>query len=158
MIGRIYKLEGGGKFYIGSTMCDLKYRLRKHRSKSKEKVSEKSLVYTHFREIGWEHVTISEIDKIENCSRLELRNLETEYIKSSLDDINCLNKNLAYITIDEKRARDAEYGKLRRKSNPTYEKERLKKWRLENPEKYKEQYDRYNNKKQSLKMTKKEIA
>ena len=39
MLASIYRLEGSGKFYIGSTTLPLKKRLNKHKSKSKEDIS-----------------------------------------------------------------------------------------------------------------------
>jgi hypothetical protein len=147
MIGRIYKLEGGGKFYIGSTICELKYRLKKHRCKSNETNSKNRLVYIHFKEIGWDNCKIILLKEVEVKDRNELLNYEKEEILNVINDNNCLNSILPIITDAEKKKRDAEYSKKRRQSNPERERERLQKWRKANPEKYKQQYLRFNSKK-----------
>ena len=81
MIGRIYKLEGGDRFYIGSTTCSLHKRLSKHKSKSKEKCAENREVYIHFRNIGWDNVVITLIDESLYPSKRELFQRENEEIK-----------------------------------------------------------------------------
>lgn len=150
MIGRIYRLDGGGKFYIGSTTCDLKYRLKKHRSKSNENIAKNRQIYLHFKEVGWNNVTVSIIEEFEVNSRRDLLTKECEYIKNYLDDNTCLNKIRSIITPEEKKERDRKYGKIRREKNPEYERNRLKEWRKNNPEKWKEQYTRYNQKKHQI--------
>jgi hypothetical protein len=148
MIGRIYKLEGGEKFYIGSTTCELKYRLKKHKSKSNEHVSKNRLVYLHFKELGWENVTITLIKEIEVVNRNELLIYEKEEIIKVINDSNCLNSNMPFLTSDEKKKRNSDYSKYRRQANPEKERERLQKWRKENPEKRRQQTirERYNKK------------
>jgi len=147
MIGRIYKLEGGGKFYIGSTTCDLKNRLKHHRSKSKEKIAEKRGLYVHFREIGWENATISVIEELEITSRKDLFARECEVIKNYIGIPDCLNKSRPVITKEDKKESDKLYGKIRRKQNMEKERNRVKEWRKNNPDKWKAQYDRANKKK-----------
>ena len=147
MIGRIYKLEGANKFYIGSTICELKYRLKKHRSKSNENISKNRPVYYYFKEIGWDNAVITLIKEVHINDRKELLTYEKEELLKFINDDNCLNSILPIITTEEKKKRDAEYGKKRRQLNPEKERERVKKWRSENPEKYKQQYSRYNVKK-----------
>jgi hypothetical protein len=144
MIGRIYRLEGGGKFYIGSTTCSLKYRLKKHRSKSKEPVALNIPVYVHFREVGWENVNIILIEEFEIMTHKELLNRECQIIKEVIGTNECLNHNLPVRSREEKKERDRLYGKTRREKNPEHERNRLREWRRNNPEKWKAQYDRYN--------------
>lgn len=143
MIGIVYRLEGGGKFYIGSTTSNLKDRLKKHRAKSNEESSTNRASYIHFKQIGWSNVNITPICEINVLSRKELLIKECEFIKIYINDENCLNKNLPVITSEEKKLRDAEYGRRRRLENPERERLRVKKWRSENPDKWKLQYTLY---------------
>jgi predicted GIY-YIG superfamily endonuclease len=50
MIGRIYKISGGGKFYIGSTTQTLYKRFKNHRSKSKEEKRKNTPLYRFLRQ------------------------------------------------------------------------------------------------------------
>lgn len=137
MIGLIYRLEGGNKFYIGSTTCTLKYRLKKHRSNSNERPTNN--VYKHFRSIGWENAVITLIKEVQVDERRQLLEYEKDEILKVKDDENCLNSNIPILTLEEKKKRDSEYSKKRREKNPERERERLQRWRIENPEKRKEQ-------------------
>jgi hypothetical protein len=147
MIGRIYKLEGGGKFYIGSTTSSLNRRFIRHKSKSKETVCENTPVYVHFRNIGWENCVISLIEELVFENRRQLLERETQEINKYLSNELCLNHNRPLITREQKKQMDVEYGKKRRHHNKEEECKRLQEWRKLNPEKYKAQYDRYNKKK-----------
>ena len=143
MIGRIYRLEGGDKFYIGSTTCKLNYRLKKHRAKSKEQVALNIPVYVHFRAIGWNNATMILIEEFEITSKKQLLERECEIIKQFLGTENCLNKNRPVITNEEKKKETAEYSRKVRMSNPERERNRLEEWRRKNPEKRREQTARY---------------
>ena len=94
MIGRIYRLIGGDKFYIGSTIQSLSRRLSKHKSRSKEEDRKNSNLYKYFTEIGWENVSIELIEEIQIETRKELFELECKYIKKLLIDEKCLNINI----------------------------------------------------------------
>jgi hypothetical protein len=147
MLGRIYKIEGGGKFYIGSTFNSLKERLKKHKSKSNESISKNRKVYNYFKEIGWDKCVIILIREIEVLERKQLLLIEKEELLNVINDINCLNTCLPITTLEEKKKRDSEYSKKRREDNPERERERLQKWRTENPDKRKEQVIRERSKK-----------
>ena len=147
MIGRIYKIDGGGKFYIGSTTQDLKTRLKNHRSKSKEISRQNTPLYIHFNLIGWEHASISVIHELEIADRVQLGLKEDEVIRENLHDERCLNKARVSITNEERKVRDSLYGKKRREKCKHEEKERVKTWRMLNPEKWKEQTRRYRQRK-----------
>lgn len=147
MIGRIYKLEGGGKFYIGSTTCELNYRLKKHKSKSNELISKNRLLYLHFKEIGWNNANMILILEVEVNLRNELLKYEKDEIMKVINDPNCLNSILPITTIEERKKRNLDYDRQRRQKNPEKQRARLQKWREANPEKYKEQYSRHNAKK-----------
>lgn len=147
MIGRIYRLEGGGKFYIGSTTCTLKNRLKHHRSKSNEPIALNVPVYVHFRELGWQNASINLIEEFEISSRKDLLSRECEIIKQFIQEDECLNCNRPIITSEEKKERDRKYGKIRRETDPERERKRLQEWRKNNPDKRKEQTKRYNQRK-----------
>jgi len=147
MIGRIYRLEGYEKFYIGSTTCELKYRLKKHKSKSNENVAKNTNVYKYFRNIGWENAKMILIKEFEISDRKELLQHEKDEIVKVKSDPNCLNTIFPIITEQEKKERDYEYSKKRRQNDPEKERLRLQKWRKENPEKRKQQIIREQMKK-----------
>jgi len=146
MLGKIYKIEGGSKFYIGSTIQDITKRFKNHKSKSKENKRSNTPLYKHFNEIGWENATIYVIEELNIINKIELLEKENEIIKCHLNDPSCLNSNLVKITKEEKKEKDKKYAKFRRQENPTRERERLNKWRENNPEKRKEQTKRYREK------------
>ena len=148
MIGRLYRIDGGGKFYIGSTTQELKKRLKNHRSKSKENHRKTTPLYEHFNTIGWSYAIITLIEEVEVFDRHELLGMEDILVRNSLNDPNCLNKTCVIVTPEQKREQDREYGKIRRENQKEREKERLRLWRQNNPEKWREQTKRYRLKKQ----------
>jgi len=147
MIGRIYRIFGGDKFYIGSTTQDLKKRLKNHKSKSKEISRRNTPLYNHFNSIGWEHAEITIVQEFEITDRLQLSLKEDELIREHLNDENCLNKSRVKITKEERISRDSIYGKKRRELCKDEERLRLKNWRKMNPEKWKVQTLRYRQRK-----------
>jgi hypothetical protein len=66
-----------------------------------------------------------------------------------VDDPLCLNQNRPIRSDDDKKASDKEYGRIRRERMPEEERERVRIWRLNNPDKRKEQTQRYRNKKKT---------
>ena len=150
MIGRIYRIDGGDKFYIGSTTQGLKIRLKNHRSKSKEISRQNTPLYSHFNMIGWEHALISIVQEFEVTDRKQLSLKEDEVVREHINDEKCLNKSRVNVTSDERKARDIAYGKKRREANKESEKERVKQWRLLNPDKWSEQSRRYRERKKEL--------
>lgn len=147
MIGRIYRIDGGDKFYIGSTTQNLKTRLKNHKSKSKEISRQKTPLYIHFNLIGWEHAKITSIQELEIRDRKQLSLKEDEIIRENIDNEQCLNKARVNITEEERKVRDSFYGKKRREKYKDEEKQRVKTWRMLNPEKWKEQTLRYRQRK-----------
>ena len=135
MIGRLYRIEGGGKFYIGSTTQELKKRLKNHRSKSKEPHRKTTPLYEHFNRIGWNNATITLLKR------------EDDLVRENLSDENCLNKTCVIVTSDQKKEYDKIYGAIRRSKNKESERERVKQWRIANPEKWREQTARYRQRK-----------
>lgn len=142
MIGRIYKISGGGKFYIGSTTQTLKLRIKNHRSKSKEECRKNTPLYRHFNEIGWSNAVIEPLHEQDFANKSEMFEAEkAEILKYETDD-NCLNHARPVITAEEKRERDREYGRKRRQANPERERNRVAEWRRNNPDKYAQQVAR----------------
>lgn len=140
----LYKLECllTSKFYIGSTIHTLPYRLKKHRSTSKEPDKQNSPLYTHFREVGWEHARMSILIEVDVESRRDLLAIERAEILRHLGSSLCLNHNRPIITREEKKESDADYGKKRRTENKDDERQRVTEWRRNNPEKRAEQVRR----------------
>ena len=151
MFGRIYRLIGGDKFYIGSTIQSLPRRLSKHKSRSKEENRKNSVLYKYFTEIGWDNVSIELIEEIEIETRKQLFELECKYIKQSLIDEKCLNINRPVRTIEERKEQDRQIGKRIRSERPDHERERVAEWRRKNPEKYRAQVQRFLEKQKNTK-------
>lgn len=144
MKGSIYKLQCKltDKFYIGSTIHTLQYRLKKHRSSSKDPVRMNSPLYTHFRKIGWENASMILLTETEIDDKKQLLELEKEEILKYLKSELCLNHNIPIRTKEEKQQQNKEYNKFIRNSRPERERNRLAEWRKNNPEKYAEQKKR----------------
>lgn len=146
MIGRLYKIVSttDDSFYIGSTRQSLAMRLKNHRSKSKDPVRQKTPLYVYFNRVGWIHARIELLSELEDVSDADLLGMEKAEICAVISDPNCLNKATPLRTSEEKKQRDSEYGKLRRAIKRDDERARVKQWRLDNPEKRKEQVRRAN--------------
>lgn len=147
MIGRVYRIDGGDKFYIGSTTQELKTRLKNHKSKSKENSRKNTPLYVHFNTIGWEHAEIKTIHEFEISDRKQLSLKEDEVVREHIDDKMCLNKARVIVSAEERKLRDSLYGKKRRETCKDKERERVKQWRLLNPHKWLEQSRRYRERK-----------
>lgn len=158
MIGRLYKIESNvdGCFYIGSTRQDLKNRLKNHKSKSKDPIRQKTPLYVYFNRVGWEHAEIQLLAELESISDIELLELEKAEILNVINDEQCLNKSRPIRTSDEKKERDREYGKVRRRDNREAELQRVRQWRLDNPEKYADQCRRANERVKERRVAKKQ--
>jgi hypothetical protein len=151
MIGRIYRIESDieGKFYIGSTTQTLARRINNHRSKSKEECRKKTPLYAHFNECGWEHASIQLICEQSDVTPDQLLRLEKEEIMKYTSNPLCLNKSIPVQTLEEKKAADKEYSRLYREKDKQAHRDRLNQWRLDNPDKWKEQTKRYREKKKA---------
>lgn len=147
MIGYIYKIEGGGKFYIGSTTQGLAKRIKNHRSKSKEPSRKNTPLYKLANEIGWDNMKIILLQEIIFINKSELMAVEDKLIRGFLNNDECLNHNRVTITKKEKNDMDKLYSKKRRNERPEYERNRLNEWRRKNPDMVKEQTKRHNEKK-----------
>jgi len=121
-------------------------RLKNHRSKSKDPLRQKTPLYVYFNRVGWSSARIILLAEFEDISDYELRALETSEIENVIKNPNCLNKAIPIQTIEYKKQADKEYGKVRRQEKKEDERERVKQWRIANPEKYAEQCRRYREK------------
>lgn len=106
--GKIYKLEGGGKFYYGSTIQSLPQRRGDHCSDATTR-RQKTKVYAFFNSIGWENVSISLVETYPCSTKQELLLKEDEYITKYIKDENCLNEKRSVITDADKKAQKASW-------------------------------------------------
>ena len=94
MIGRVYDLTDGVKHYYGATIEILKYRLSRHKNKSK--IIPERKVYKYFNTIGWDKVQIILLEEGEFENLDELHKRESEYISRHINDESCLNSCISY--------------------------------------------------------------
>lgn len=142
MLGRIYKISGGGKFYIGSTTETLDKRLKHHRGHSREQRKMSSNFFKHFLELGWDNATIELIEEIEVETRKQLLERENIHIREVINDVKCLNMKRPVITEEERNETNKNCYDIRRKADPEKENRRQVEWRKNNPEKYRAQVER----------------
>jgi hypothetical protein len=76
--------------------------------------------------------------------KTQLLELEKTEILKHLGNELCLNHNRPIRTTDEKKQQNIDYGKLRRATKSSEERARVRQWRIDNPEKRKEQVRRAN--------------
>jgi len=102
---KIYKLQHeDGHFYIGSTINELRVRLKGHKDKSKQALHR--ALYSHINE-EWDKVKIVLIEAFECSNRNELRQKEDQYIQKELANPFCLNCIKSYCSPEDY----AEYNK-----------------------------------------------
>ena len=150
MVGLVYRLTStcDGYYYIGSTMTSLAKRMQHHKALLKDPVRCRSAVYTHFNSVGWDNnAEITLISEYDVTFRDELRQHEMDELMKVVDDPFCLNQNRPIRNDEDKKASDKEYGRIRREQMKEDERERVRIWRLNNPDKRKEQTQRYRDKK-----------
>ena len=102
MSGKIYKLSlPDGSYYFGSTFYSVEETMAHHKIHSKGNTKRK--VYKRINELGgWNNVTVEVIKEYDNITEKELRKLEDDYIKPSIKDKLCLNRNRNRITEEER--------------------------------------------------------
>ena len=115
---KIYKLVStvDDNFYIGSTCTTLIIRLCDHKSKAKRHHNRK--VYQWLNDVGLANIKIILIDDNFTCENMDhLRREEDKYIMmyKHLDD--CMNSNRAYLTLDEKKEKEAERKRIYNENN-----------------------------------------
>jgi hypothetical protein len=131
-------------------MKSLADRMKHHKALLKDPVRCRSPVYTHFNNVGWDNnAEITLVAEYPNATRQELRQYEMDELMKVVDDPLCLNRNRPIRTEKDKKDTDKEYGKIRRQRMPDEERERVRLWRLNNPDKWKEQTKRYREKKKA---------
>ena len=116
MRGFIYRLVfPDKKFYIGSTIQTLEDRLYRHRADSKVY---KSNLYMHVNKIGWNDVNIELLEEVDINNLRDLHFIESEYFRLFYEDIDCLNTDNPYATIQEKREQWKKQAAIYRRNNP----------------------------------------
>jgi hypothetical protein len=146
MKGFIYRLAGGGRFYIGSTTLSLEDRLREHKSFSTKAKSRQIPVYAHFAEVGWECATITLVREVEYETKRDLLKAEREEFDKVRNDPACLNKNRPLITREELKEQVKTNAARWYQENKEHTRERIRDWRAANPEKVKAQRERWKEK------------
>lgn len=132
--GIIYKLVNtvDDKFYVGSTISGLKHRIGQHKSNSSKKTHIK--VYAYLNELGWDNVTIEEIERYPCSNKVELTKREQHWkdiLKPELNTNDCIVciskaeytrkwKRNKYKNNQEYRQSELEKGKNFRLNNPNY--------------------------------------
>tara|TARA_R100001086_G_scaffold189950_3_gene107543 strand:+ start:2009 stop:2422 length:414 start_codon:yes stop_codon:yes gene_type:complete len=126
-IAKIYKLiNEDNLFYIGSTTYDLEERLKKHKYVKNNYLTSKKLFENN------KNVIIELLEEFNFESKKEILEKEKYYIEMYINDNNCVNKNLPYIT------------NINFKNNNTeYKKEYYKYWYQKNRERRLEYYKQY---------------
>lgn len=140
--GYVYKLSGGGKFYIGSTSLTPEMRVEEHKSCSSRPNSQRQPVYRHFREIGWENVKVETLREVEYKLKRDLLQYEREEYDKVANDENCLNVNRPLITKSELKEQVKKNSTRWQQEHKEHCNENLKEWRKHNPAKVKEQRER----------------
>jgi hypothetical protein len=111
----IYKLvsniQNDDNVYIGSTENTLTKRKSQHKSSSKSKPHLR--VYQYFNAIGWDNVSIIEVEAVEFNTRNELLTRERHFIDlmGNLNKVKPLQTMAEYAKTDEYRQYQAEYRK-----------------------------------------------
>ena len=128
--GKIYKMEGGGKTYIGSTCLTLAQRKASHISHSKE--TKTNVAYNWFGNLGWDNVNISLICDYPCNSKKELTAKENEIMNDYPD---CLNTRSSSGKNKKKRADYVRhYNNEYLKTHPEYRKRQSEKAKIRNRE------------------------
>ena len=105
-------VDMNGFYYIGSTTKRVCERFWQHKASSK---SIHTPMMRHFQEVGWENVTIEEIEKGSGNKEQRLQR-ENEIIQQHLSDEYCLNKRRSLVVdkIQARRERGRRYDERNR--------------------------------------------
>lgn len=157
--GKVYKIVGNGKVYVGSTTSILNKRFTEHRATYKRFKNETDVkrTLTSFECFEDPNVTIELLEECCCETKKELLECERKWIEA----LECVNKQIPLRTkqeyyqdtIDEKK----EYDKIYREQNKERKKENDKKYQMEHKDEKKE-YDklRREQKKEHIKQIQKE--
>ena len=109
--GTVYKLSchQNPYYYWGSTCGSLRLRKSRHIAHSKTR---ESPVARWIKEIGKGNIIIEPIQTLPNISKGDLEMRETEQIRQSLQDPNCLNCRSSYCTREERLAQRNKWQKI----------------------------------------------
>ena len=99
MSGKIYKLEGGGKYYFGSTTQEYLCNRKAQHKQDAKKYSERPM-YKYFNDLGWDNVNIIFLKEVE---KEKMKEMEKEYILLAKNDDKCFNIRSPLMTLDEKK-------------------------------------------------------
>lgn len=143
---KIYKLSNDeGAFYIGSTKKDLNKRLSQHQSSYKRFTENKIPYYSAMDVLKGTNTKIELLEDLGEITAQEAKLKENEYI---CNIVNCVNKNKAFTTNEEKKIQMKQYYKEHKdKIKEWYLKNKdrclqnRKKYYEENKEKFKEWYE-----------------
>ena len=145
-LGKIYKIVGNGKVYIGSTTRPLlSQRLAKHKNEYKRWKNEKYNYVTSFDCIDDPNCYIELVELCPCSCKDELLQCEGKWIRET----ECVNKVIPNgITIAQKKEHTKEYDKQYRETNKDKIKERKKEYYETNKDKINEKNKEYyeNNK------------
>jgi group I intron endonuclease len=116
MIGKVYKITGKGKSYVGSTTQDLKIRLQHHFKSCKYR---NNILYKFIREHGKEHFIIELIEEYPCETPKELRAREQHWMDQLKPELNMYRAtpNLHY----HQEYREEHKEEIRQKSNRFYQ-------------------------------------
>ena len=148
MIGKVYKITGKGKSYVGSTTKDLKHRLQIHFHNCLDTTGRRdSTLYKFIRENGTDHFTIELVEEYTYETPKELRAREQHWIDELKPELNMFRAiaNPNY----EQECRDKE--ERRQRSKQFYHDHRQE--ALEYRKKYREEHREEINKMKAEKMT-----
>ena len=142
--GKIYRIDGGGLTYVGSTTAKyLSSRLAKHKSQYKRYLDGENHYYTSFEVLKSDNYKIELIENFPCNSKDELNAREGHYIRK----INCVNQIVTGRTRKEYREDNKEAISAQKKQHYENNKEkileRVKQYYEDNKETKKEYYKQY---------------
>lgn len=90
--GKIYRIDVGDEYYIGSTCLTLPQRFSNHRQDR----GRTSMFYQKVRAVGIENCHMTLVEEYPCNSRAELSQREEYYVSVARKDPRCLNRKAAY--------------------------------------------------------------
>jgi hypothetical protein len=94
--GKVYKITGGNKIYIGSTSTTLKRRFSIHKAIYRQWLNDKTKntcsMFELFKNYGLLGCNIELLEELKDCTKEKLLKKEAEYIKNNTDI--AINKNI----------------------------------------------------------------
>lgn len=115
---KIYRINtSDGFYYYGSTRTSLPQRLSLHRQSCAD--GSPYPLYQHIRGLanGWKDTTTEVVKQVFVFSVEQQRQAEEEVMRPFIGEANCLNRNHAYMTIEERKEACRKYAKSYYQSN-----------------------------------------